>query len=84
MKNEWRHRRFTIRIIGFVFVLFGLWMLVANVIESWGKVSPVFFMSYLQSQIFRPVLAILMGLCTMVFSGPITRMFLGKNDGNET
>jgi len=71
--------RLAVRLIGFFFVLLGLWMLVSNLVESWGKVSLVFWLSYLQAQILRPLLAVVFGLLTMALAGPLGRLLTGRS-----
>jgi hypothetical protein len=70
--------RLAVRLIGFFFVLLGLWMLVSNLVESWGKVSLVFWLSYLQAQILRPLLAVVLGFLTMALAGPLGRLLAGR------
>jgi len=62
-----------VRLLGLFWVAAGLWMLVANVIESATEFNPSFLGYYLQSQALRPLLAIGVGLLLMIFARPIGR-----------
>jgi hypothetical protein len=62
-----------VRLLGLFWMVAGLWMLAANVIESATEFNPSFLGYYLQSQVLRPVLAILAGVILGMFSRRLGR-----------
>jgi len=62
-----------VRLLGLFWLVAGLWMLVANVIESATEFNPSFVGYYLQSQLLRPLLAVGVGLLLFIFSRPLGR-----------
>ena len=57
-------------------VFLGLWGLVANLVESWGTISPAYWQTYLRSEVARPLLLAAAGFLLWVV-GP----WLGRRTG---
>jgi hypothetical protein len=57
-----------VRLLGLCWLVAGLWMLAANVVESATAFNPSFLGYYLQSQALRPLLAIGLGCGLMFFA----------------
>jgi len=62
-----------VRLLGLFWLVAGLWMLAANVIESATEFNPSFIGYYLQSQLLRPLLAVGVGLMLFIFSRRLGR-----------
>jgi hypothetical protein len=73
-----------VRLLGLFWLVAGLWMLAANVIESATEFNPSFIGYYLQSQMLRPLLAAGAGLLLIFFSRPIgRRLARGLDSSND-
>jgi hypothetical protein len=73
-----------VRLLGLFWLVAGLWMLVANVIESALEFNPSFIGYYLQSQVLRPVLAMGLGLLLIIFSRRLGRWLArGLDSSND-
>jgi hypothetical protein len=55
-----------VRLLGLFWLVAGLWMLAANIVESATDFNPSFTGYYLQSQALRPLLAISLGAVLML------------------
>ncbi|HTB62288.1 MAG TPA: hypothetical protein VK737_01760 [Opitutales bacterium] len=62
-----------VRLLGLCWLVAGLWMLAANVVESETAFNPSFIGYYLQSQAVRPLLAMGIGMGLMFFAGILGR-----------
>lgn len=72
-----------VRLLGLVWLTAGLWMLVANIIESATEFNPSFIGYYLQSQAVRPLLAIGLGLLLIIMAKPFGRKLAKGLDGSS-
>jgi hypothetical protein len=70
-----------VRLLGLIWVTAGLWMLVANAVESATEFDPTYPGYYLQSQAVRPGLAILLGLGLWAWAGKLGRRAAKGLDG---
>ena len=64
-----------VRLIGFVFVVWGLWSLLANIAQTYHQVDWIYFDLFFVSRIIPPLLAIIMGKIIWWFSRRIARVF---------
>jgi len=62
-----------VRLLGLFWLVVGLWMLVANIIESATEFNPSFVGYYLQSQMLRPLLAMGLGVLLIILSKKLGR-----------
>jgi hypothetical protein len=73
-----------VRLLGLFWLVAGLWMLAANVIESAAEFNPSFIGYYLQSQVLRPLLAVGLGLLLIMFSRRLGRWLArGLDSSND-
>ncbi len=72
-----------VRLLGLFWVVAGLWMLVANVIESATEFNPSFMGYYLQSQVLRPLLAMGLGVLLILFSRRLGRWLASGLDSTN-
>ena len=63
----------TVRLLGLFWLVAGLWMLAANIIESATEFNPSFIGYYFQSQMLRPLLAMGLGVLLFIFSRRLGR-----------
>ena len=62
-----------VRLMGLFWVIAGLWMLMANIIESALDFNPTYLGYYLVSQALRPLLAVGFGIILSLFSKKLGR-----------
>jgi len=73
-----------VRLLGLFWLVAGLWLLAANVIESALEFNPSFIGYYLQSQVLRPLLAMGLGLLLIFFSRRLGRWLArGLDSSND-
>lgn len=72
-----------VRLLGLFWLAAGLWMLVANIIESATEFNPSFIGYYLQSQALRPLLAIGLGVLLLILARPVGRFVARGLDGSS-
>lgn len=63
-----------VRIIAFLFVVIGAGQLLANVIESIREFDPTYWWYYVQSEMLRPLIAIISGKVIFFFSKPLGKL----------
>lgn len=63
-----------VRLCALFFLLLGLWLLVANLIEGASDFNPSYLGYFLLTQVVRPALAMLLGLVLWVLSKPMGRL----------
>ena len=67
---------FVVRVLALMFVLIGTWMLVCNLIESIAEFNPVYAYYYFETQLLRPLVAIILGLVLFILSQSVGRLLL--------
>ncbi len=70
-----------VRLLGLVWLAAGLWMLVANMVESATEFNPSFIGYYLQSQAVRPLLAMGLGALLLLLARRVGRALAAGLDG---
>ena len=65
-----------VRVLALIFVLVGTWMLVCNLIESLAEFNPAYCYYYFETQLLRPLVAILLGLALYRWSRKVGRILL--------
>lgn len=67
-----------VRLTALAFVTLGLWLLLANVLESLGDFNPVYWKYYLLTQLLRPAIAILLGAVLWLAAHIIARAIIAR------
>ena len=76
MLKEDSRAAFVVRVLALLIVLTGLWMLVCNLIESVAEFNPTYAYYYFETQLLRPLLAIILGIVLFKSSRIVGRLLL--------
>jgi len=60
-----------VRLCALFFGALGLWLLAANLIESFSEFNPAYIVYFVLSQVVRPLAAIFLGLLLWLLSKPL-------------
>lgn len=71
------HAILGVRLCALFFGALGLWLLVANLVESFSEFNPSYLGYFLLSQVARPLAAIVLGLLLWLLSKPVGKL-LGR------
>ncbi len=66
-----------VRLLAIIWFTFGLWLLTANIIESYSELNPAYLNYFFMSQLLRPMLALVIGGVLYVFAGVFSRRVAG-------
>ncbi len=70
----------SIRILALLLIVVGAGQLLANVIESIREFDPTYWWYYVQSEMLRPLLAIIFGKLLYLFSKPLGKLLASGID----
>jgi hypothetical protein len=73
MKEYQNRAILAVRLLAVFFFLFGIWLLLANVIESVAEFNPTYFLYYFKSQLLRPSLACGLSILLYLSSAKVGR-----------
>jgi len=66
-----------VRIAGLLCLLGGIFLLVADVLASWGKVGLVYWRTFVTTVVIPPILGSLFGLILLLLSKPLGFLLVG-------
>ena len=75
--------RLGVRLIGFFFIVLGIWQGLANLLSAYREFDPTYAGYFFSQELLRPLVAIGVGLAVMLLSKPLGRFVQGRSTDTD-
>lgn len=74
MNTTTAHAILGVRLLALLFGALGMWLLTANLLESFSEFNPSYLGYFILSQVARPLVSVVIGLALWALSKPIGKL----------